>query len=182
MIGIVLAGGRSRRFGSPKWQARYQGISFEERARQTLVPTTTAQWSVVPPGMVTDDYQLEDTVEWRGMGPLAGIVTVMRQNQDDWYAVCACDTPLLPSGVYERLALERDGRPVVAFSDDRLHPLIALYPRSMLPQFEDALRRGERAVMPHVTAATVVTFDERDWFKNVNTPSDYAAVLRKEVD
>lgn len=182
MIGIVLAGGKSRRFGSPKWQVRYQGVSFEERARQTMATTTTVQWSVVPAGQTTAPHQLEDDHEWRGMGPLAGIVTVMRHVSSDWYAVCACDTPLVPPSVYERLATERGDRPVVAYADERIHPLIALYPRSMLAQFEVALRRGQRAVMPHVTEATIVSFEERDWFKNVNTQHDFEALLGKEVE
>lgn len=182
MIGIVLAGGKSRRFGSPKWQACYEDISFEERARQTLVTTTTSQWSVVPAGQSMTSYQLEDDMEWRGMGPLAGIVTVMRHVPAEWYAICACDTPLLPSPVYERLVIERENQPVVAYADNRIHPLIALYPRSILSQFEAALRRGERAVMPHLTEATIVSFAERDWFKNVNTPSDYEELIGKEVE
>ena len=182
MIGIVLAGGKSRRFGSPKWQARYGDISFEERAKNILATTTTAQWSVVPAGQSTTPDQLEDDKEWQGMGPLAGIVTVMRHEPSDWYAVCACDTPLLPPVVYERLTMERGERPVVAYADGRIHPLIALYPRSMLAQFEAALHRGERAVMPHVTEATIVSFEEQDWFKNVNSQNDYEALLGKEVE
>ncbi len=182
MIGIVLAGGKSRRFGSPKWQARYEDISFEERARQTLATSTTSQWSVVPARQSMTSYQLEDDMEWRGMGPLAGIITVMRHVPSDWYAVCACDTPLLPPAVYERLATERGKRPVVAYADDRIHPLIALYPRSMMSQFEAALHRGERAVMPHLTEATIVAFEEQDWFKNVNSLNDYEALLGKEVE
>ena len=182
MIGIVLAGGKSRRFGSPKWQACYEDISFEERARQTLATTTTSQWSVVPAGQSMTSYQLEDDMEWRGMGPLAGIITVMRHVPSDWYAVCACDTPLLPPTVYERLATERGKQPVVAYADDRIHPLIALYPRSMMSQFEAALHRGERAVMPHLTEATIVSFEKQDWFKNVNSLNDYEALLGKEVE
>lgn len=180
MIGIVLAGGQSRRFGAPKWQARYEDASFEERARNILATTTATQWSVVPAGQSTTPYQLEDDTEWRGMGPIAGIVTVMRHVTSDWYAVCACDTPLVPASVYERLAMERRDQPVVAYADNRIHPLIALYPRAMESQFVAALYRGERAVMPHLTEATIVSFEERDWFKNVNTPNDYEALLRRK--
>lgn len=181
MIGIVLAGGKSRRFGAPKWKARYEDVSFEDRARQTLSTTTTSQWSVVPPGQSMTPYQLEDDREWCGMGPLAGIVTVMRHVTSEWYAVCACDTPLLSSQVYERLVLERQHLPVVAHADGRIHPLVALYPRSTLPQFVAALHRGERAVMPHLTEATIVSFEEQDWFKNVNTPNEYESLFGKEV-
>lgn len=181
MIGIVLAGGQSRRFGSPKWQARYKDASFEERARNILATTTETQWSVVPTGQSTTPYQLEDDREWRGMGPIAGIVTVMRHVTSDWYAVCACDTPLVPASVYERLATERSDQPVIAYADNRIHPLIGLYPCSMLSKFEAALHRGERAVMPHLTEATIVSFEEQDWFKNVNTPNEYESLFGKEV-
>lgn len=182
MIGIVLAGGKSRRFGSPKWQARYKGASFEDWARQALSTTTTSQWSVVPAGEPQTAYHLEDDEEWLGMGPLAGIITVMRHVPSDWYAVCACDTPLVPASVYERLTMKREGRPVVAYADGRVHPLIALYPRAMMSQFEDALHRGERAVMPHLTETTIISFEERNWFKNVNTLQDYEALFGKEVE
>lgn len=181
MIGIVLAGGQSRRFGSPKWLARYKDASFEERARNILATTTETQWSVVPAGQSTTAYQLEDDREWRGMGPIAGIVTVMRHVTSDWYAVCACDTPLVPASVYERLATERSDQPVIAYADNRIHPLIGLYPCSMLSKFEAALHRGERAVMPHLTEATIVSFEEQDWFKNVNTPNEYESLFGKEV-
>ncbi|MCT4783253.1 MULTISPECIES: molybdenum cofactor guanylyltransferase [Exiguobacterium] len=182
MIGIILAGGRSRRFGAPKWQARYEGSTFADRARATLAPVTASQWTVVPKGTSPVSNQLVDDVEFQGMGPLAGMVTVMRHVDSDWYAVSACDTPLLSSTVYERLLANREDKPVIAYADGRIHPLVGLYPRTMRLSFEDALNRGERAVMPHVFEATIVSFEEAAWFKNVNTPHDFKQLRQKEVE
>lgn len=182
MIGIVLAGGRSSRFGKPKWKAKYHAMTFEDRARQILQSTTDTQWSVVPHGMATAHYQIEDDLQWQGMGPLAGIATVMSRQKSEWYAVCACDTPLLVPEVYERLVLERNRsiQPIIAKVGDRIHPLIGLYPRRILPMMEAALLRGDRAVMPLLEEAIFVTFEKSDWFVNVNTQQDYALFVEEE--
>lgn len=170
MIGIVLAGGRSSRFGSPKGDALLDGRTLIEHGRHIIGAISVTQFVVVPPERTCENGMLHDREEWRGMGPMAGIATVMDHVESDWYAVIACDTPGLSADVYRALAskIEETRVPVVAMFDGRMQPLVALYPREWRSTFQACLARGERALYPLLTEVRTVEFvGDASWI-NVN--------------
>ena len=91
MIGIVLAGGESRRFGSPKAFATFQDRYFYEYAVDALTPNCTDVFVVARPEHVSqfpESVQVgTDAIEFAGLGPLAGILTVMQLKPSESYAV-----------------------------------------------------------------------------------------------
>ncbi|WP_139488559.1 molybdenum cofactor guanylyltransferase [Brevibacillus dissolubilis] len=123
MIGIILAGGQSRRFGRPKALAEYNGKFFYEYAVEALEPHVERILLVSQPEL-TQRYDgdarltvIEDEPDVRGNGPLAGLYSAMRYvggepatdnsgeaSKQEWYAVLACDMPQVTADVMGKMA------------------------------------------------------------------------------
>jgi molybdopterin-guanine dinucleotide biosynthesis protein A len=180
MIGAVLAGGESRRFGSDKAAALVMGRSLVERAAETLAR--------VLPEVVIVSSRAPATASWlhvpderAGQGPLAGIEAALRYAHDrglDGAFVLACDLPLVDAPTVEAVIAALGPALAAAPSrDGRWEPLCAAYRVECLPWASGALDRGERAahaLLEAVSAVGVVLPGDR--FLNVNTREDQARV------
>lgn len=182
---IVLAGGASRRMGTPKallpvgattligWQVERLGGAFGE----TLV--ATGPESPLPAAL----ERLRVVDGWPGAGPLAGIEAGLRATTREWAFCLACDVPLATLELARRLALAAAGHeaavPRVA---GRVHPTCAVYARRVLPRLREALQRGARrltAVAGELDVVWVEDVPER-LLANLNTPADLHR-LRSQV-
>jgi molybdopterin-guanine dinucleotide biosynthesis protein A len=158
LTGILLVGGASRRFGSPKALARFRGETLAERAWAVLGESCDERLAV---GKTVDELPLpfpvlDDDSDVRA--PLAGIVAGLRAAANDVCVVVPVDCPLLtPAAVRalgEALAVPQTG------------PLPGAYTKSALPELEERLAAGDyclRGLNPHV-----LELDER-LLANVNT-------------
>lgn len=101
---VVLAGGRSRRFGdTPKATAMFDGTPLVDRAVERA-RAATHQPPVVAAGppdkcavvddVLTQPVQYVDDVEWCD-GPLAGLCGALSAVSTPAVFVCACDMPLV---------------------------------------------------------------------------------------
>jgi molybdopterin-guanine dinucleotide biosynthesis protein A len=148
----VLAGGASRRFGSDKALVRLcpGGPTVLERvvesgrnvASDVFVVGHERYESLLPGILVVPD-------ELPGEGPLGGILSALRHTQADRVLVLACDTPCLSIPLLQWLAsFETEAEILVPRTDDgRLHPMPAIYRRSILPAVEASLRSANRSVI-----------------------------------
>ena len=153
LTGILLAGGASSRFGSPKELARYEGETLAERAWRLLGDVCDERLAVGPGG-VTDP----------GTGPVAAIAAGLRAATHDLALVIPVDMPLLTPEALRRLAGAcRDA--AVA----QVGPLPCAVARRALPAFETGERRL-RTVLDGIATARV-ELDARQ-LANVNTRDD----------
>lgn len=188
VLGVVLAGGASRRYGAPKALATVAGERIADRAiravrqaagRVVLVANDAPTFAVLGLPMRPDARP--------GAGALGGILTAVLWAEEEGCVgalVAACDMPFLSAALLEEL--RRDPRPdeaVVPASDSRrgFEPLCACYGVGCRPAIERALDRGERAIISffadvHVrtlSPETVARFgDPARLFYNVNTRED----------
>lgn len=183
--GLLLAGGRSSRFGSDKRFALLDGEGLARIAlgklRQVIprgaIHVATGRSARVLPGL-EDVPALADAVA--DSGPLGGIVAGLRRTQSG-ILVLACDVPRVRTEtLHEVLVSREDGRrPVAARRAGRWEPLIAYYPRSVSNRLEAALRDGDRALhrlLDELDAIPVEVSDPSE-LANVNTPEDLAALV-----
>ncbi|GKV69047.1 putative molybdenum cofactor guanylyltransferase [Sporosarcina sp. NCCP-2716] len=179
MIGIVLAGGESRRFGSPKAFGEYGGRFFYEYAAEALALHCMETVIAARPEYADrfpDAYTvILDVPEYAGHGPLAGILAAMETIDSDWYAVLPCDVPFADSRIFDVLLAHReDGGEVIALeAEDRLHPLLSIWHRRSAPRIREALESGRRSVRPLIDTwadGSRLLEENPAIFDNVNRP------------
>lgn len=180
LTGVILAGGRSRRFGSDKVLARHRGETFLDRSLRlmssvfrnvVLVVNHPEKFLGIPVTVLTDEIPFQ--------GPAGGIVTALRSIKNDGLFVIACDMPLLSPETILHLLKKDDGSPLVLYRyQDGIEPLCAVYRLPLLPVLESRLRAGRRDLHSLVQETRLLKIQEipftgvSDSFRNVNTPQD----------
>lgn len=169
LSGILLVGGSSSRFGSPKALARFEGETLAERAWRLLEEACEERIAVgrleaLPFPAVGDE----------GAGPVAAIAAGLREATHDVAVVIPVDMPLLTLTALRLLAAAcRDAAVAQA------GPLPCAVARRALPSFETRERRL-RTVLDGLDTARV----ELDplLLANVNEPADLHRIAAAEDD
>jgi molybdopterin-guanine dinucleotide biosynthesis protein A len=187
--GVLLAGGRARRFGSDKRLAMLDGRSLLARSLVPLRAVFGARVLVALGADATLDarrpqlagvarhIRVRDTVA--GGGPLAGIAAALRATGDGVVAIAA-DTPWIDAPLLDHLARlgSRCDRVVAVRGTRDWEPLVAYWPQGALTTIEAALRDGRRAPYRLLDrlSALAVRGVPRSRLHNINRPADLVAV------
>jgi molybdopterin-guanine dinucleotide biosynthesis protein A len=177
ILGVVLAGGQSSRFGSDKALAELDGHSLIARAVDSL-----AGWCerVVVAGRATAPAPTMPDWPRAGMGPLAGLAAALRLARDEGYdAVLSLgvDAAALPDNLAEVLGLSADGSLPAVAAYISSQPVIGLWPVGTASAIEAILTSDGRHSMLALAArigARAVVLDQDP--ANINTPADLAAL------
>jgi molybdenum cofactor guanylyltransferase len=181
--GIVLAGGLSRRFGSPKAFARFGSGYFYERAIEALEPFCEEVIVVTREELLERFPQSVNTItdfpEVAGLGPLAGIYSAMKAVKADAYAVLPCDMPYVDSTIMNSVRQHHKGSVTAVTAEGKYHPLVSVWNRETKQPILDALLSEQLSVMKLLKELDVtwinggsLTNDENRIFKNINKPID----------
>ena len=168
ILGAVLAGGLSTRFGSDKALAEVAGHTLIAYAVDAL-----SGWCdhVIVVGRETAPAPTLPDWPVAGMGPLGGIAAALRHAQDAGYDLvltCGVDSLGLPDDLPARLA------PAPAYIADQ--PVIGLWPASAAAAVPAILESGSRHSMlafAEAIGARAVKPPQKP--ANINTPADLAA-------
>ena len=190
IAGIVLAGGRSSRFGEPKALAMWQGKPFIEHSVEALQEVVT-DIVVISHSDITNELShilnvpvIEDIELYKGKGPLAGLVTGMEYASADWYIVAPCDTPNISKEWAMGLSAQADEayEAIIPIVEGRKQPLLALYQSSVKGKIERLLKEEKRSMQGLLSQCNVqyVTVEEADVFVNVNTKEEYNELQKKK--
>ena len=170
VTGVLLVGGASRRFGSPKALARIGEELLAERAHATLVE---AFGRVLVVGKEGDELPLPFPVVDDGheiRAPIVGVAAGLRHADTDVAVFLPTDVPwMTPNGL--RALAEAAVRVDAAVS--QTGPLPGAYRQSALPALERHIEKGDlalRGVLKELDTR-VVQLDEAE-LRNVNTPDD----------
>jgi molybdenum cofactor guanylyltransferase len=193
VLGVVLAGGLSRRMGGKdKALMVYDGQPLVLRAIDRLSPQ-------VDRVVVSANRPLAD-VSARNIqlipdclpdhpGPLVGMLSAMDWAADHmpgiaWICSSSVDTPFVPLDLVAQLAdaLPTGTQAAIARSDERNHPTVGLFNVALRVPLRVFLEAGERKVglWTGQIGAHAVSFDtsQGDPFFNVNTPEDLERLPR----
>lgn len=170
VTGVLLVGGGSSRFGSPKALAVLEGETLAERAYGTLAE---AFGSVLVVGKSEDALALPFPVLDDGSSTRAAIVGVaagLRLAPTDLCVFLPTDMPLVPPGLLRSLGEAAESRDAAV---PQTGPLPGAYRRAVLPVLERRIGHGELALRDALAEldTRVVPLDEA-LLANVNTPGD----------
>ena len=184
--GIILAGGESRRFGSPKAIARYKNdyfINYSINAlRGNVNQITIVSHSNLSSQLSTimKETIIEDLPAFQGFGPLAGILSGMELAPATWYVILPCDTPKIRMEMIEKLLAfcEDNFDAIVPVIQDRKQPLIAVYHHRLKKEINDLLEGRDLKMNSLLNRCRVKYITEEDLessgieFVNINQPDD----------
>ena len=165
---MLLVGGASTRFGSPKALVRLDGTTLADRAWRTLGEACDERLAV---GKAADGLELPFDVIDDGTNvraPIAGVVAGLQHATHDVCVFLPVDCPLVTANGLRRLGGAAPARP-------QSGPLPGAYTRAQLPELTRKLERGDYSLRD--LAAAVVELDERE-LANVNSPADLDALRR----
>jgi molybdopterin-guanine dinucleotide biosynthesis protein A len=186
LTAVVLAGGQSKRFGSPKALARLNGKPLIHLACETA--------SLISPYVMAscndDEISKQLTVRsftdrYPNAGPLGGILTALSVAPTPYVTFIPCDMPFLEASIYQKLWEFNREHPesiIVAQSHRGLEPLIAIWPTQMLShrKVTDSISSNDYALYKLFRQLPVVPVNfpliaqpyNEKWFFNVNTTSE----------
>jgi molybdenum cofactor guanylyltransferase len=170
LSGVLLVGGASTRFGSPKALARLNGETLAERAWRTLGEACDERIAV---GKLADGLELPFPLVDDGSpvrAPIAGVVAGLQAAANGLCVFLPVDCPLVSAGLLLRLAEACAGADAAV---PQTGPLPGAYRTSALPVLQRRLaaeRLALREVVAELDARTVIV--DESLLVNVNTPVD----------
>lgn len=169
ILGAVLAGGQSRRFGSDKAVAELGGRTLIDLAIEALSRHVDA---VVVCGRRVPGFECLGDRPY-GIGPLGAINAALHHAGDNGFAgvlTTGCDMPVFPADAARRLTV--NGPSVVAGQR-----LAGYWPAALAVRLDAYLAAtSDRSMGAWATAAGAATVTLNTPIPNINTPDDLAAL------
>ncbi len=188
MTAVILAGGRSTRFGSDKGLATWRG--------RRLVDHVLDRLPVERDGTVLVIRREQDDGAWPGVttvhddparneGPLRGVIRGLAACRTTWAWIVACDQPLVSADLL--LSLRESALPddlaLIPEWNDRLQPLTGLYAVQSGPLLSECGADGEQSLIGALKTVGFRVFTEEECrrcdprgagFLNINRPEQFA--------
>ena len=185
ILGVVLAGGLSRRMASPTPKALldFRGRPMIAHVLEALQPqvgtivinANTEQLAFSRYGFPVVQDRVEGFV-----GPLAGLQAAMQSFPGyEWYVMCPCDSPFLPKDLVANFSasLLASGAPLAsAECESQAHPVFAMVHAKLLNSLSLNLESGGRKIDRWYAQEgyQLTQFIEPRGFLNFNTPEELA--------
>ena len=187
ILGIILAGGKSSRFGEDKSIAKLGDKTLldhtinkiEKEFTEILVISNNKEFNFKNNKI----HVVEDCIEGQ-LGPLVGILTAMKwvkKNNKNykWIASFPCDTPFFDMKFISELKIkikETSKKLIFLNSDKKRHNIFGLWSVDLIETLEEDIKNGLRKV--EIWADKIgyeninINTKEFDMFLNINTKED----------
>ena len=186
ILGVVLAGGKSQRFGEDKCQVKLGDKLLIDYILSEIIDVFKEVLLISNNKIKYNNSNkislVEDTK--KGLGPLGGILTAMkwiRQNNKSykWISTFPSDTPFFKKQILNNFLEEikdYEGKLFFINSNDTRHNIFGLWSIDLLESLEKDLDNGERKVEMWANKIGVksinMKFENKDPFFNINTKED----------
>lgn len=177
----ILAGGYSLRMGKPKAELVFDKNDksvtflghmceeFEEYRHRYISQNSTQEYRYVGYEQVIDEYE--------GIGPLGGIVSVLKRADTKAVLFLACDMPFFSRQAAEYLIGNWDGSPICYSTlNGCRQPLAAIYTKECIIHIEEQIARGDYKLgilIESMKSQPVDMSEFADCYLNINTAEDY---------
>ena len=182
----ILAGGQSKRFGGG--YKTFTKISGKTMLNHIIKKLSNFSNDIIINANNLDEFKgfnkniVKDQFEGF-LGPLAGIHAsilwiINNQAEKEWLFTVPSDTPFLPSNLVDKFLSEYSlGTEIlIARSNNRHHPVIAMWHISLLKSLEEELKLKNSKIMhwvkKHKYKFVDFNDDQEKYFFNINTQED----------
>ena len=182
LVGGLLVGGRSSRFGRPKALEPLAGTTFAEHAVAAL-GAVAAEVHLLGDGEIPAALAGLPRLADRGDrgGPLAGVLAALAERPDRAWLIVACDQPFLSPELCRWLAGQRDPAWLAVLprlTPERIQPFPAVYEPAVRAVLEAVARGADPSLQRLAQRPDVATPEPpaalRPAFRDVDTPDDLA--------
>ena len=191
ITGIILAGGKSLRYGRNKALVEVDGTRLIERVISVMQPLFENLMIITNTPREYDYLQLpmhEDLI--KGLGPVGGVYTGLEAIPSESGFFVACDMPFLQGNLIRHMVeIKADFDAVVPKVDWKIEPLHAIYTRNCLPAIKKLIDRQRYQIIKffdnvkvrYVKEEEIRSFDPMlKSFLNVNSPGELMDAGRLE--
>ena len=191
ILSVVLAGGKSKRFGEDKSQVKLEGkilidyilSEIIDEFNETLI-VANQNINFVQSSKIS---LIKDFKE--GQGPLGGVLSAMKWIKENkkkysWISTFPVDTPFFTKKVlksfYKNIKID-EGKLFFIRSKETRHNIFGLWSVDLMDQLESDLIKGDRKVELWANSMGVKTinieYQNIDPFFNINTKEDLEIAL-----
>jgi molybdenum cofactor guanylyltransferase len=184
ILGVIIAGGKSKRMGAEK--------AFAKLGRKTLIVHVVDRLMPQVEDIVINangdpkrfhflEFDIIPDIETEIDTPLAGIHAALSYADEEGYdavVTVPSDSPFLPHDLIRKLA---GTKPAFANSKGQDHFITGFWPVKLLANLEKEMHKSNRVqdwVFKIDAAKVNWRADDYDPFMNINTPADMAAALK----
>lgn len=179
--GIILAGGKSSRFGSDKALFEYQGKKLIEYAIEALRPICGQILISTNQPELYAGFNLKTVPDiYSGCGPVAGIHACLLQSTTTDNLITGCDMPWINTSLFRFLLSHSEAYEVVIPVHGRFKETMAsFYHKNSAQELGKALAQGRYKILDAIEGLNTcfVNVDAQDFyseklFANINRLSD----------
>ena len=175
---FILIGGKSERFGSPKWKAKINGKSVLDIVWDACNYFENRIIIGKEKPDIFDRPFIQDTLKINA--PINGLYTALNNAKTDWILLLSCDLPLIDSKIFKKLWESRKENcdAVIPIANDKMQVTCGFYHKRILGKLESEIEKGNYSIFKllYNLNSSFVDFGEDDRFLNMNTPEDHEAI------
>ena len=193
ILGAVLAGGKSQRFGEDKSQVKLNGKLLIDYILSEIIDEFNEILIVSNKQIKFKNYENISLINdfKKDQGPLGGVLSAMKwakekNNKYKWISTFPVDTPFFKKEILQKFLSEINSEESKLFfikSNNTRHNIFGIWSIDLMKKLEDDLNEGQRKVEVWANSVGVkvinMEFINKDPFFNINTKEDLEKAKEK---
>ena len=184
ILGVVLDGGRSKRFGQNKSMVKLGNKTLLEHILYKIKSKFSKIIIVSNENKIKDFTVIKDCIEGQ-LGPLVGVLSAMKwikknNYSHNWIATFPCDTPFFNISIIDKfieVSKLNDGLLYFVKSEEKRHNIFGLWSIKLIETLEEDITKNDYRKVEKwadkIGVKTInVSYDNIDPFFNINTKED----------
>ena len=193
ILGTVLAGGKSQRFGEDKSQVKLDGKLLIDFILSEIVDEFKEILIVTNNQIAFQKSKKISTIKdfKKGQGPLGGVLSAMKWAKEKnsnykWISTFPVDTPFFKKEILKKFLSEiniEESKLFFIKSNNTRHNIFGIWSIDLMKKLEEDLNKGHKKVETWANSIGVkiinMEFMYEDPFFNINTKDDLAIAKKK---
>ena len=184
ILGVILAGGKSKRFGEEKSKVKLNGKTLLDHTLDKIKSKFNKIIIVSNNKTLKSHITINDYIDGQ-LGPLVGVLSAMKWIQKNnysynWIITFPCDTPFFNVSLIDKFVEAsklNDSLLYFVKSEEKRHNIFGLWSLKLIETLEeDIIKNNHRKVEKWANKIGVktinITHDNIDPFFNINTQED----------